>query len=250
MTTLQMHVGNYLKHLQNDRRVTEASLRNYRSTLNSFAVHHSALTAGEVQEFVSCFTNPVSANAARVRLRGFAKFVGVDISKVPAAKEPVPLREALTAIELGKLVAHCGGGENKIALAVEFLGTTGLRYSEFVDMPITQMRDGVRYLQIRGKGRKERVVPLTDRMGQVFNLIYPWKMSEREFRSAIRSAGKRADLTVDVHPHLLRATAASILINEKRADGLFVAQIMGWSKVDTMYKHYLRTDLAALKAVF
>src|SRR4029077_12735158 len=62
----------------------------------------------------------------------------------PAAPLPVRLRAA------------------RLAWLVEMLYSTGLRVSELVALPASAARHDARVIVVRGKGNKERLVPLND----------------------------------------------------------------------------------------
>src|SRR5262249_58441739 len=51
---------------------------------------------------------------------------------------------------------------SRLACLVEVLYATGLRVSELIAMPITETERNIRMLTVRGKGNKERLVPLND----------------------------------------------------------------------------------------
>src|SRR5208282_5480050 len=50
----------------------------------------------------------------------------------------------------------------RLACLVELLYATGLRVSELVALPTTAARRDARFIIVRGKGNKERLVPLND----------------------------------------------------------------------------------------
>lgn len=256
-------IKGYLHKLALRGRCSPATVRNYRSTLGRFAKKHRSLTAESVGSFLESYTNPASANVALVRLRGLAEYLNVSLAKVPRAKEPVKEPEALTSSEVNALVDAADHMSPQLGHIVRLLSLTGLRFSEFfgdprlpandprrtglTDKSVT-FRDGCAVLVVVGKGNKTRTVSLSDAALESFQSIqFPIDIPEKKFRTLLRKAGQSANLEVEVHPHLLRATCASVLINEKRVDSLIVARLLGWSKVDTLSSHYYKPSFSTLK---
>jgi integrase/recombinase XerD len=77
-----------------------------------------------------------------------------------------PLPKILSRGEVETLIAAASEwpGEEGVRLRVviELLYATGLRVSELVAMPLAAVRRDPRFLVVRGKGGKERVVPLSE----------------------------------------------------------------------------------------
>ncbi|PWC34409.1 site-specific tyrosine recombinase XerD [Azospirillum sp. TSO35-2] len=87
-------------------------------------------------------------------------------SPLDSPKQGRPLPKILTEAEVTAMIATAearGGAEGlRLVALLEVLYATGLRVSELVGLPMTAiMRDG-RGLLVRGKGGKERMVPLSD----------------------------------------------------------------------------------------
>lgn len=250
--TLTSTVQRYIDHLANHRRVTDKSLKNYRSTCETFAqwaiANGRTLESETIQDFVSRYDHAASANTHRVRLVGLARFAEVPVSVV-RAKEPVREVEALSSEELDRLLTVSSSLDKELNAGVVFLARTGLRFDEFCRTSQADVftKKGRRFLAVEGKGRKQRTVPLTDEAFKALRAL-PERtpMFEKKFRRHLATAGKRAKISCHVHPHLLRASFISIHLNEKGTQAIHVATIVGHSSVDTMLKHYFKPDFAAL----
>ena len=196
---------------------------------------------------------PSSRNTNLVRLRGFAEFAEVSLARVARAKEVKSEPEALDSRELARLITAATKIDSHTAACVTFLAETGLRYHEFAALQRSDLRERnrVKYLLVFGKGRKERVVPLTSRALDAWNeLSFAFNhYFEKRFRGHLARAGKSARLPYHAHPHLLRATFMSIHLNEKRTDSALVAKLAGHASVDTMVKHYFKASLDILAEV-
>ena len=124
----------------------------------------------------------------------------------------------------------------RMACLLELLYATGLRVSELVALPRMAARARERFLIVRGKGRKERLVPLTDAARQAA-LSYlaileerriggPWlfpadsesghltrQAFARDLKVAAAAAGLRSD---KVSPHVLRRSSWGIPTSRRR----------------------------------
>src|SRR4051812_12463720 len=99
--------------------------------------------------------NPTAAIAAPKRGRALPKVLSIDevdrllsVAKESAERPDVSASERLRAARM-----HC---------LLELLYASGLRVSELIALPRTAARTNERFLVVRGKGRKERLVPLTE----------------------------------------------------------------------------------------
>lgn len=249
--TIQDQITDYLKELREVRRATDVSVLNYRSTLNAFARKHKDLTVKSVSSFVSKFPHAPTANTALTRLRGFAEFLDIDLTRVPRAKEIVKDPEAMSSREIANLLDACRDMGPEFTASVRLLASTGLRITEFLNLKqdCLQRRDGVPFLRIFGKGRKFRNVPLDDVALEAFQALKWPLLSDEMLRNRLATAGVRAGIPFRVNPHKLRSSFASILLNEKGADSAHVAKICGWSKVDTLIGRYYKPDIRTLHGV-
>lgn len=149
-------------------------------------------------------------------------------------------------------------------LIVRLLADTGIRVSELVAMRLDDFveRDRAAFLKIRGKGARERLVPVrpnlyrrlrryadrgrpddadTDR----FFVALRRRGSDGEYaaltasgvQQLIRVLGEKAGLAKRVHPHVFRHSAATHLL-QRGVDSLLVAQILGHSSLQMIHKVY------------
>jgi integrase/recombinase XerD len=152
---------------------------------------------------------------------------------------------------------------------LELLYATGLRISELVSLPASAARRNERMLIVRGKGGKERVVPLNEAARTAMR-DYAAMLAEtheqppskwlfpsfgetghltrqhvaRELKSLAASAGLRA---VQVSPHVLRHAFASHLLHNG-ADLRVVQTLLGHADISTtqIYTHVLDDRLKSL----
>lgn len=157
---------------------------------------------------------------------------------VPAKPEPHPLSGGIPDV-----IAMCGAA-NKQAhrAAVALCGLAGLRIGEALQVePHDFNFVGSAQIIVRGKGKKQRRVPLSTECGtqvaqaitvaQNLNTTLCGGMSDGPARAAIRRIGKRA-LGIEVSSHDLRATFATAAYN-KTKDIRVVQELLGHANIHT-----------------
>ncbi|MBV9968890.1 MAG: site-specific tyrosine recombinase XerD [Xanthobacteraceae bacterium] len=191
-----------------------------------------------------------------------------------------PLPKVLGIGEVDRLIAAAraaaGQGEprerlrgQRLYCLLELLYATGLRVSELVSLPASAARRNERMLIVRGKGGKERVVPLNeaartamrDYVAMLTNVqeqqpskwLFPSfgetghltrQHVARELKSLAAAAGLRA---AQVSPHVLRHAFASHLLHNG-ADLRVVQTLLGHADISTtqIYTHVLDDRLKSL----
>ncbi|TVR81653.1 MAG: site-specific tyrosine recombinase XerD [Rhodospirillales bacterium] len=194
-----------------------------------------------------------------------------------------PLPKYLSEEEVSRLLDVAGRGQDaeglRRAALLETLYATGLRVSELVGLPLSAVaRDG-RILVVRGKGDKERMVPLTE---PAMRALESYRAARPEFLAGGRERGRAVrtaqspwlfpsrsraghltrvrfgqilkDLAVEagvdpvrVSPHVLRHSFASHLLAHG-ADLRSLQQMLGHADIGTtqIYTHVLEARLRAL----
>ncbi|HUD88867.1 MAG TPA: site-specific tyrosine recombinase XerD [Xanthobacteraceae bacterium] len=157
----------------------------------------------------------------------------------------------------------------RLACLIEMLYATGLRVSELVALPASAARRDARVIIVRGKGNKERLVPLNDAAKRAtaayLALLHEAKNEAgskwlfpsfgdsghltrqhlaRELKGLAAAAGLRA---AQVSPHVLRHAFASHLLHNG-ADLRVVQTLLGHADISTtqIYTHVLEERLKSL----
>ena len=151
---------------------------------------------------------------------------------------------------------------------LEVLYATGLRVSELVALPASAARQDTRMLMVRGKGNKERLVPLNGAaktaIDEYLQLCEQAGLAKskwlfpsfgdsghltrqhfaRELKTLAGAAGLRTDL---ISPHVLRHAFASHLL-QNGADLRAVQTLLGHADISTtqIYTHVLEDRLKSL----
>ena len=151
---------------------------------------------------------------------------------------------------------------------VELLYATGLRASELVGLPMAALQGDRRFLTIRGKGGRERLVPLSVTAQAVLEKwlkrrestackssawVFPSRggqghLSRQRLGQELKKLAAAAGLeAAQVSPHVLRHAFASHLLSHG-ADLRAVQQMLGHADISTtqIYTHVLETRLKAL----
>ena len=139
------------------------------------------------------------------------------------------------------------------ALILEMLYSSGVRVSELANMKLKDINFKERKILILGKGNKERYVyygskceKLLDKYLKIDHRDSPYlfigkkneKLNEREIRSIVTEAAKKAGIEVHVTPHTLRHTYATHMLNDG-ADLKSVGDLLGHESLSTtqIYTH-------------
>jgi len=192
------------------------------------------------------------------------------------------LPKMLTIVEVDRLLAQARTDMDKadqpalarlraarLACLIEVLYATGLRVSELVALPISAAERNAHMLTVRGKGNKERLVPLNGAakkaMGEYLALLSATR-PERKAKWLFPSFGEAGHLTrqhfarelktlaataglrsAQVSPHVLRHAFASHLLHNG-ADLRVVQTLLGHADISTtqIYTHVLEERLKSL----
>ncbi|ALJ11701.1 tyrosine recombinase [Sphingopyxis macrogoltabida] len=183
----------------------------------------------------------------------------LDIAR-PATRRPLP--RIVTHDDVERLFAQAGeeaAGETppaaavRMLLLIELLYGSGLRASELVTLPRRAVAGTREYLIVRGKGDKERLVPLSERardaLGRWLPLLAdgsPWLFPSgkahlsrvRLFQMLRELAGRAGIDPAAISPHVLRHAFATHLL-EGGADLRALQLMLGHADIATteIYTH-------------
>jgi len=157
---------------------------------------------------------------------------------------------------------------SRLACLLEVLYATGLRVSELVTLPASAARRSERMLIVRGKGGRERIVPLNEAarramtdylalLGEANRAASRWlfpsfgesgHLTRQHFARELKALAAAAGLAPDrVSPHVLRHAFASHLL-QNGADLRSVQTLLGHADISTtqIYTHVLEERLKSL----
>ncbi|HEV7361925.1 MAG TPA: site-specific tyrosine recombinase XerD [Mycobacterium sp.] len=305
MTTLALEtqLQGYFDHLTIERGVAANTLSSYRRDLRRYSKHlsdrgiHDLAKVGEhdVSEFLvalrrgdpdsgSVGLSAVSAARALIAVRGLHRFAAAEglaeLDVARAVRPPTPgrrLPKSLTIDEVLALLEGAGGespSDGPLTLRnralLELLYSTGSRISEAVGLDVDDIDTQARSVLLRGKGGKQRLVPIgrpavqaldaylvrgrpeLARRGRgtaaIFLNARGGQLSRQSAWQVLQDAAERAGISSGVSPHMLRHSFATHLL-EGGADVRVVQELLGHASVTTTQIYTLVT-VHALREVW
>lgn len=267
------------------------SLMAYRRDLDDYANHLRAngialdkATRAQIEDYlVACEAQGLAASTRARRLsaiRGLYRFAHEEglrtddpAIRITGPAKPKSLPKTLSEAEVNALLdaAESVGKTPEDRLRdtclMQLLYATGMRVSELVALPVTAARGDPRMLLVRGKGGKERLVPLSP---QARDALAMWlahlDSTESKSPQLFPSHGKSGHLTriwfhgrvktfaahagIDpdrVSPHVLRHAFATHLLSGG-ADLRAIQAMLGHADIATteIYTHVLESRLREL----
>ena len=233
-----------------------------------------------VRQMMSSGLAPRSVARVVACVRGFYRFLVLDghLAGSPAEDLRAPrswpaLPRFLSLDEVDRLLAQpdvtTQTGVRDRAL-LELLYATGMRVTELVTLKIGELNLDGGVLTCLGKGSKERVVPMgriaVDWVRRYLTSARPallkrrtssyvfvnarggLKLSRVGFWKIIKKYGRRAGLTQDLSPHVLRHSFATHLL-ERGADLRMIQTLLGHADL-TSTQIYTHIHEARLRAVY
>ena len=219
-------------------------------------VELDTISTGQLKEYLakSSETLKPSSLAHRIRfMKSFFRWSHEEghISKNPAAKIKEPkagkrIPKFLTEFEIEHLREACFSPMEKSLF--EFMFSTGCRIGEIVSLEKNRINWSDRSAIVRGKGDKEREVYFNIRceiwlkryLDQRLDADpaifvterYPHRMSIAQMRYIIKRISNRAQINKTIHPHQLRHSYATHLLNNG-APLEVIQSLLGHEKSET-----------------
>ncbi|MRG55134.1 site-specific tyrosine recombinase XerD [Phyllobacterium sp. SYP-B3895] len=293
-------IETFLEMMSAERGAAQNTLESYRRDLEDAAAFSAA--AGEqltdaANATVRAYLDEISARgfaatsqARRLSaLRQFFRFLYTEnlrgddpTSTLDAPKKERALPKIMSEADVEKLLARAELETNdpqasgaspmqalRLHALLEILYATGLRVSELVGLPVAVARQDSRFLMVRGKGSKDRMVPLSTKARDAMNRylaardaqpnladnswLFPAVsetgfLARQVFARELKGLAARAGLkTSAISPHVLRHAFASHLL-QNGADLRAVQQLLGHSDIATtqIYTHVMEERLHRL----
>jgi integrase/recombinase XerD len=242
----------------------------------------SSVTYADLKEFLRWYSsdNMNTRTQARVLsgIRAYFRFLLIDgeidenpSSLIESPKTGLKLPEVLTVSEIDRIIEAIDlskpeGHRNKAI--IETLYGCGLRVSELVNLRLTDIHYGEGYVNVTGKGNKQRLVPVggkalkeidlyridRNRLPVIHdeNIVFLNRRGRRLTRAMIfhiiKELAVRAGIRKKISPHSFRHSFATHMI-EAGADLRAVQEMLGHESIITteIYTHidrsYLRDTL-------
>lgn len=302
MSDDQRHVAAFLEMLAAEKGAAANTLDAYRRDLADFSAFLGGrglalveAQKGDLSRYLQALSAAGLKPASRARrlssLRQLYKFLEAEglVADSPAAGLTAPgkaraLPKTLSVDEVDRLIASAAGATEGLSgrdlvravrhtCLLEMLYATGMRVSELVSLPRSVLKGDPRLLTIRGKGGRERLVPLNakaraalarylalgtapeDGVAPMIQTrhLFPSRgeaghLTRQRFAQDLKDTALRAGLDPErVSPHVLRHAFASHLL-DRGADLRAVQSLLGHADISTteIYTHVLEERLKRL----
>lgn len=284
----------FMTFLELERHASQETVRNYASDLRQFqsftskdnprrpTLDPAAVTTESIRAYLHWLDHKREKSTSMARklasLRSFFRYlqregmVGVNPAEaVRTPKQPKHLPRVLTkddAAALMEFPADPAGGSLRDRALLETLYSTGARVSELVGINLEDLRSSDGLIHLRGKGRKERIVPIgavalqaiqaylnqqpvtksRDLTIKAKRVSLPIFRNSRGGRLTTRSVARIVACYSNrlaggpVSPHTLRHSFATHLLDEG-ADLRSIQEMLGHASLSTTQKYtHLATD--------
>ena len=288
MSRLEQYLTDYLDYLEIERNRSVKTSENYARYLRSFFEHSQARVPGDItEEAVRSFRKDlarrdlakVTQSYYIIALRNFLKFLRRrDVNVLAPEKLELPKLEQrqidiVDERDLARLLtADYDDGLRGLRdrAMIEVFFSTGMRLAEVQSLDRT-LDFSRGELTVRGKGRKLRVVFLSDRAQDAIKAYLKarpdledalfvgidrggkviGRISARGIQRVVDRQARRAGIAARLHPHQLRHSfATDLLVNG--ADLRSVQELLGHANVATtqMYTHLTNKQLKEVHEAF
>lgn len=262
-------LGKYLSHLKNLKNYSDNTINSYRFDIKQFL--ELDLTFNDFSKYLRFLNeNNYSKSSINRKITSINSFLDwciknnfiedLVIKKVKSLKLDKKLPSVLTANYINKLLDELPTSSFKDLrdkAILELMYSSGLRVSEVSDLKLDNIKNN-KSVKVFGKGRKERILPITNRSLNAINTyvlnsrqniandksssylflgVRGGKLSDREIRRIVK-------FRVGTFPHSIRHTFATHLL-DGGADLRIVQEMLGHKDPSTtqIYTHVSKKQL-------
>jgi integrase/recombinase XerC len=293
---MQTLVLKFLDHLAHIKRASKETLRAYESDLRQFRqwtngskandLSLAHITPALVREYLDGLSSRNDARSIRRKLSALRSFfrwcrrenyIENDPSALisgPKFRKTLPkplLQDEMTSLLAPEVTSKTVTMTCVRNVAIlELLYASGLRISEICGLNVSDVNLNERILRIKGKGKKERMVPFhqlscdtlvswlhlraafTKKDNSSKNALFLGARGERIHERVVRRLtceyARRQHLDSHVHPHRLRHSFATHLL-ESGADLRVIQELLGHSSLETT-QIYTEVNLSHLMKIY
>lgn len=269
---MRKYIFDFIQHLRTERNISPNTERSYYADLDQFAdflgqadletVDHQTL-----REFVAHFLKLRVKKSSIARklsaIRSFFKYLSREgiiknnpakLISTPRIEKRLPVVLSVDdAFRLMESPQPGGSSELRDRAVLETLYSTGIRASELVGMNEEDINRDDGLVRIKGKGRKERIVPIGKKAiaaidayrkkqdpanvtSAVFTGPTGKRLTARTVQRIVEGYRKKLGLAQKASPHSLRHSFATHLL-ESGADLRSVQELLGHSSLSTTQRY-------------
>ena len=259
-------ISSFSEYLLYQKGLSQNTVDSYKSDLTKLSnyLQNQDLSKESIDNFFIDMSEFNYSSSTKKRMhssiKNFLKYINenedyesIDISDIKL-KSSKKLPEVLSITDIENMINfynHETYLDSRNRTVIDVLYSTGCRVSELCDINISDIDLDEKYLKLKGKGSKQRIVPigsmLYKNLMQYLNVretflqnrgepLFLSKSKNKLDRTAvfriIKKTAKNISLQTDVHPHTLRHSAATHML-EGGCDLRTVQEFLGHSSVST-----------------
>mgnify|MGYP001225092634 FL=1 len=259
-------ISSFSEYLLYQKGLSQNTVDSYKSDLTKLSnyLQNQDLSKTNIDNFFIDMSEFNYSSSTKKRMhssiKNFLKYINenedyesIDISDIKL-KSSKKLPEVLSITDIENMINfynHETYLDSRNRTIIDVLYSTGCRVSELCDINISDIDLDEKYLKLKGKGSKQRIVPigsmLYKNLLQYLNVretflqnrgepLFLSKSKNKLDRTAvfriIKKTAKNISLQTDVHPHTLRHSAATHML-EGGCDLRTVQEFLGHSSVST-----------------
>ena len=259
-------ISSFSEYLLYQKGLSQNTVDSYKSDLTKLSnyLQNQDLSKTTIDNFFIDMSEFNYSSSTKKRMhssiKNFLKYINenedyesIDISDIKL-KSSKKLPEVLSITDIENMINfynHETYLDSRNRTVIDVLYSTGCRVSELCDINISDIDLDDKYLKLKGKGSKQRIVPigsmLYKNLMQYLNVretflqnrgepLFLSKSKNKLDRTAvfriIKKTAKNISLQTDVHPHTLRHSAATHML-EGGCDLRTVQEFLGHSSVST-----------------
>ena len=259
-------ISSFSEYLLYQKGLSQNTVDSYKSDLTKLSnyLQNQELSKTNIDNFFIDMSEFNYSTSTKKRMhssiKNFLKYINenedyesIDISDIKL-KSSKKLPEVLSITDIENMINfynHETYLDSRNRTVIDVLYSTGCRVSELCDINISDIDLDEKYLKLKGKGSKQRIVPigsmLYKNLMQYLNVretflqnrgepLFLSKSKNKLDRTAvfriIKKTAKNISLQTDVHPHTLRHSAATHML-EGGCDLRTVQEFLGHSSVST-----------------
>ncbi|MCU1306004.1 MAG: tyrosine recombinase XerC subunit [Acidobacteriaceae bacterium] len=276
---LQKPTADFLRYLRTERKCSQHTVAAYEKDLTKFGkfigpdvswkdIDHLLIRAFLAELFEQGLSKPSVARALAA-LRSIFKWLAregavkqnpaklVSTPKLPKTLPRVPTIEEINTVLDGDISEKAAFPERD-RLIFELLYGCGIRNSELVGIDLNDIRRSDESILVRGKGKKERLVPLMGSAEEALGAYMPARdavlihhkkstsallvngrgsrLTDRSVRRIVKQIAISMGLPSDVHPHTLRHAFGTHML-EEGADLRSIQDLLGHERLSTTQRY-------------